>query len=507
MSLITRLFGKSAGAAEERSRSRYLVGTDEVHVYNATWSIPESIGGMTTAALRRIRSFQKFGRPLSQTLLTFSPRMDVDEVRERLLAEGRVTEDLRLLNVWSDLRNRGDAELAEIRGEPSTDPVPNEDGEVERINEFYDVFRDQKTGAVIRRNYLRVNGRPLLVDVRDPKVGRRFILYSSSGDPIAEWRRPRDFYNAWVSSVVSEDPAVLIVDDKKVSEFIHEISDRRFGLILFLHGTHLRLPWNGALGEFLPRRLETMRNFDRFDVVGVQTRQQAAAIEARGISGDNVRLLTGELPSTAVNSDVPTDRSMNSAVMVANLIALKRIDHAIRTVSVLKERGVDVRLTVLGEGPERPALERLIEELGVADRVELPGYVHDVGARLETASFSLLTSTSEGLPLAMMESMGAGCVPIVYDITYGPGDLVVQGDNGYVTPFGDVDALADQIEEFLELDQDHVASMRSKASRLRPNTSLQSVTRGGRRFCVSWNVRGFQISTVAEPAKALRPDH
>src|SRR5699024_256829 len=105
---------------------------------------------MTTAALRRIRSFQKFGRPLSQTLLTFSPRMDVDEVRERLLAEGRVTEDLRLLNVWSDLRNRGDAELAEIRGEPSTDPVPNEDGEVERINEFYDVFRDQKTGAVIR---------------------------------------------------------------------------------------------------------------------------------------------------------------------------------------------------------------------------------------------------------------------------------------------------------------------------------------------------------------------
>jgi len=106
LSLITRLFGKSAGAAEERSRSRYLVGTDEVHVYNATWSIPESIGGMTTAALRRIRSFQKFGRPLSQTLLTFSPRMDVDEVRERLLAEGRVTEDLRLLNVWSDLRNR-----------------------------------------------------------------------------------------------------------------------------------------------------------------------------------------------------------------------------------------------------------------------------------------------------------------------------------------------------------------------------------------------------------------
>src|SRR5699024_10392593 len=208
-------------------------------------------------------------------------------------------------------------------------------------------------------------GSLLLTAVRDPKLGPRFVLHSPSGTPMAEWRRPRDFYNAWISAYVTKEPAVVIVDDKKISEFIHEISDRRFGLILFLHGTHLRLPLNGALGEFLPRRLVTMRNFDRFDVVGVQTRTQVAALEARGISGDNVRLLTGELPSTAVNSDVPTDRSMNSAVMVANLIALKRIDHAIRTVSVLKERGVDVRLTVLVEGPERPALERLIEELGV----------------------------------------------------------------------------------------------------------------------------------------------
>ena len=48
-----------------------------------------------------------------------------------------------------------------------------------------------------------------------------------------------------------------------------------------------------------------------------------------------------------------------------------------------------------------------------------------------------------------MESMGAGCVPIVYDITYGPRDLIQQGVNGFITPRGDVDGLADQIEEFL----------------------------------------------------------
>ncbi|WP_193081619.1 glycosyltransferase [Brevibacterium aurantiacum] len=437
--------------------------TDALHVYNAIWGIPESIGGMTTAALRRIRSFQKYGSPLSQTLLTFSPRMDVDATRTRLISEGRMDESVELVNIWQDLRGRSDAELAALGGKAPTDPVPEADGEVESITEFYDVFRKSSSGGVVRRNYLRPDNTLLLADVHDPKIGRRFVLYSAGGDPIAEWNRPRDFYNAWITATITDEPAVLIVDDKKVSEFIHEIAERTFGLILFVHGTHLRHPWNGAHGEFLPRRVETMRNFDRFDAVGVQTKQQAAAIVATGIPGANIRLLTGELPVGSVHDEIQADRSTNSAVMIANLIPLKRVDHAIRAVSLLKSRGAEVSLTVLGEGTEREKLERLIADLGVEDQVQLPGYVNDVPARLQSASFSMLTSTSEGLPLAMMESMGAGCVPIVYDITYGPRDLVNQGQNGFIAPLGDIEALAGQIEEFLDLGPERIATMREAA--------------------------------------------
>src|SRR5699024_286343 len=146
-------------------------------------------------------------------------------------------------------------------------------------------------------------------------------------------------------------------------------------LILFLHGTHLRHPWNGDHGQILPLRVETMRNFDRFDIVGVQTLQQAEAIRGLGFSGANIRLLTGELPTGAVLSDEPKQRPLSQAVMIANLIALKRVDHPIRAVAKLRDRGIDVSLTVLGEGPERPKLEKLIDTLDVGDRVELPGYV------------------------------------------------------------------------------------------------------------------------------------
>jgi len=440
-------------------------GTDAVHVYNVLWGIPESMGGMTTAALRRIRSFQDFGNPLSQTILTFSPRMDTDEIRDRLIAQGKMRDDVELVNIWQDLRGRSEAELARLEGEPPRMPIPDEDGELENITAFYDVFRNSRTGRVIRRNYLRGDGSLLLADIEDPKLGRRFILHSPAGEPMVEWRRPRDFYNAWITATVTKSPAAVIVDDKKVSEFIHEISDRDFALILFLHGSHLRHPWNGDHGQPLKARTDTMRNFDRFDIVGVQTQQQAEAIRAMGFSGENIRLLTGELPQGSVVSDPPMLRDTGNAIMVANLIDLKRIEHPIRAVAKLRDRGIAVSLTVLGEGAARPKLEALIDELDLSDRVELPGYVNDVHERLTSASFSTLTSTSEGLPLSLLEAMGAGCVPIVYDITYGPRDLIDQGDNGFITPWSDIDALADQIEEFLSLEPGEVESMRRASVR------------------------------------------
>lgn len=448
-----------------------------MHVYNAMWGIPESMGGMTTAALRRIRSFQSYGSSLSQTILTFSPRMEADEARDRLVSQGKIRDDVDLVNIWQELRSRSDDELATLKGEPPRAPVPEADGVVEGINAYYDAFRNSSTGKVVRRNYLRAGGSLLLADIADPELGRRFVLHSSDGAPMTEWRRPRDFYNAWISAIVSKDPAVVIVDGKKVSEFIHEISDRHFALILFLHGSHLRTPWNGDHGQLISSRVETMRNFERFDFVGVQTEQQAKSIMAMGLSGDNIRLLTGELPSGSVVSDRPTQRAMENGVMVANLVDLKRIEHPIQAVAKLRDRGTDVTLTVLGEGPARPKLEQLIDSLNLGDRVYLPGYVDDVPSRLTSASFSTLTSTSEGLPLSVMEAMGAGSIPIVYDITYGPRDLIERGRNGYITPRNDVDALADQIEDFLALPAEDVDAMRASAKttaeRYLPEASYQ----------------------------------
>ncbi|HRN29822.1 MAG TPA: glycosyltransferase, partial [Terrimesophilobacter sp.] len=63
--------------------------------------------------------------------------------------------------------------------------------------------------------------------------------------------------------------------------------------------------------------------------------------------------------------------------MITRLGPLKRVDHVVRAIAALRERGLPVRLEVYGDGPSRPELEALIAELGVGDAVDLAGHVPD----------------------------------------------------------------------------------------------------------------------------------
>ena len=90
-------------------------------------------------------------------------------------------------------------------------------------------------------------------------------------------------------------------------------------------------------------------------------------------------------------------------------------------------------------------------ETGSAGQVVLHGYAPGAARHFAAASFSLMTSTTEGQSLVLLESMAAGCVPIAYDIRYGPDELLVDGETGFLVPGGDVSALADTIARFLSL--------------------------------------------------------
>ena len=108
-----------------------------------------------------------------------------------------------------------------------------------------------------------------------------------------------------------------------------------------------------------------------------------------------------------------------------------------------------VRLMILGEGSERPNLERMIQELGVAEDVALPGFVDNPMPYMSRASVYALSSRTESLGNALIEAMATGCPVVATDCPFGPREILVDGAFGWLVPTGDDDAMSRALLEAL----------------------------------------------------------
>ena len=130
------------------------------------------------------------------------------------------------------------------------------------------------------------------------------------------------------------------------------------------------------------------------------------------------------------------------------------------------EEGVDARLVIVGDGPERHRLVRYTEELGIAERVRFvgPKFGADKVGTLAGADVMVLPSYSEGLPYAMLEAMAAGIPVIVTPVGAIP-DVVVHCKHGHLVPIRNPRAIADSLIA-LSGDREQLFRM-SQACRLR----------------------------------------
>lgn len=103
------------------------------------------------------------------------------------------------------------------------------------------------------------------------------------------------------------------------------------------------------------------------------------------------------------------------------------------------------RLLILGEGAERPALERLAAELGIGAELDLPGFCANPYPYLARAGVFVLSSGWEGLPGALIEALYCGVPLVSTDCPTGPREILREGRYGLLVPVGDESALADAI--------------------------------------------------------------
>lgn len=128
-------------------------------------------------------------------------------------------------------------------------------------------------------------------------------------------------------------------------------------------------------------------------------------------------------------------------LMLGRLAPPKRQDLAVRAVARLRRDHPDAELWLVGDGPARHAVERVVADAEAADAVRLLGTRADVPELLAGAACVVLASDYEGAPLSVLEALAAG-VPVVASRAGGIPELVDDGRTGLLVPPDDVEALA-----------------------------------------------------------------
>jgi glycosyltransferase involved in cell wall biosynthesis len=149
-------------------------------------------------------------------------------------------------------------------------------------------------------------------------------------------------------------------------------------------------------------------------------------------------------------------------VCVARLVPVKNHELLLEACADLRERGLDFRCVLVGDGRSRGHVETTRARLGLESVVELVGVAEqaEVLAWWQRATVAVLTSDSEGMPVALMEAAACG-VPAVATAVAGVPELIEDGVSGLLAPAGDRRALAAALERLL---RDPVLSARMGAA-------------------------------------------
>lgn len=240
-----------------------------------------------------------------------------------------------------------------------------------------------------------------------------------------------------------------------------------------VHHVHAHFSTNSAAVALLARRMGgpsysfTAHGPDEFDdsvanglPVKVEHAAFVAAITdyARGVilaatdgaGADKVHVVRCGIDLDEFHSTPPPDNKR--IVCVGRLCPAKAQALLLAAVAPLVADNPDLELVLIGDGPDRAAIEAEISDLGLADHVTLAGWAsgEEVRAAIQGARIFALPSFAEGLPIVLMESFAMGRAVVTTRITGIP--ELVDADCGWIVEPGDVPALRDALSKALAAD-------------------------------------------------------
>ncbi|SIN67648.1 Glycosyltransferase involved in cell wall bisynthesis [Singulisphaera sp. GP187] len=234
---------------------------------------------------------------------------------------------------------------------------------------------------------------------------------------------------------------------------------RRGRLVFSFHGwdSMNRLPWRRA---FIYRQLARLTPA----LVSISAETADRFAYEAGIAPSRFTVLDSGID---VDRFLPAERRERSGRLVIGCVSrldpIKAHDVLIDAFARAVDGGArDLELRLVGDGPTRGSLERLVAERGLGDRVRFLGMCRDIPDQLRAMDLFVLPSHREGRPISIMEAMASGLPVIATRVGSVPG-LVENGRTGLLVEPGDVAALARAITDLA--DDPEVRSRLAEASR------------------------------------------
>lgn len=195
---------------------------------------------------------------------------------------------------------------------------------------------------------------------------------------------------------------------------------------------------------------------------------ELGATEQQAVTIANASLTAGDAQRLADARDAATrDHQGRHFLAVGRLAPQKDFKQLLGAFARI--RTPQDRLTIIGEGADRAALERQAQTLGIAAQLDMPGHLHGVEAAFAKADAFILSSDFEGVPAVLVEALAAG-IPIVATNCAVSIPMMVEGA-GLLVPRRDEAALASAMDQICAYKPD-VAQMRTRAAQFTMEATL-----------------------------------
>lgn len=444
------------------------------HHYLIRPSLSNEAGGGMQSMLRRAKAFAvHYEMPIDLLTYTFQPGMVA--IEERLRESGRLAAQIRVTNMWEILSDAVRLPPADLfpdwqRKKPlrqlqtGSEELSVMDSGLRRIKRLL-----PGTSTIEAVDYLREDGTRFVSDVKNsgPKSRRQIALLGPNQELLKTWQTMPDMFAWLLVRVLGRERSVIVVDSPIIANSIAKrgyISPKS-ALIKYFHSNHAASVDDVGFGVLSQRHVESLERADVFDANIFPS--QSLADAAAELIGDSSNFWTiGNIVEPAEGAPGDDEHRFNSGVVVSRIVKEKNIDHAISAIQLANAQAEENDATVLsvfGNGSDLKRLQQQVADLGIRDQISFAGYTDSVYQEFKRASFSILPTRQEAFGLSIVESMACGCIPIVYDVPYGPGSIISHGIDGYLVTYGDVRGIAQFVEHLRTMDSAELSAMRTAA--------------------------------------------